>query len=306
MRSGLNTGLFPNTRISATKDSELEFATTLGGNRLATSVGGTLTGRGGNVILIDDPTKPQDAASQVARENTKQWFANTLLSRLDNKTNDAIVVVMQRLHEDDLVGYLLEHEGWVHLNLPAIAECEQRIALSATRFHVRQPGDVLHPEREPRGVLDELKRSMGSLAFAAQYQQEPIAEGGNLVKWDWFQFYDKPPARNSQDQIIVSWDTALSAKELAVRSGHFSNAHINALVQLLKRGFDLIEPGSVIEPEESVNLLPVPSELTGELGARHIPLAQRHVENRLERRQERQFYPNTLAPLHLSLSGRPR
>src|SRR5205807_832726 len=91
-----------------------------------------------------------------------------------------------------------------------------------------------------------------------------------------------------------------------VSSGYFSNAHINALVQLLKRGFDLIEPGSVIEPEESVNVLPVPSELTGELGARHTPLAQRHVENRLERRQERQFYPNTPAPLHLSLSGRPR
>ncbi len=215
MRSELYSRLFPNTRISAAKDSELEFATTLGGNRLATSVGGTLTGRGGNFILIDDPKKPQDASSQVARENCKQWFANTLLSRLDNKTNDAIVVVMQRLHEDDLVGYLLEQGGWEHLNLPAIAECEQSIALSATRSHLRRPGDVLHPEHEPRCVLDELKRSMGSLAFAAQYQQEPVAEGGNLVKWEWFQFYDKPPARNSQDRIIVSWDTALSAKELA-------------------------------------------------------------------------------------------
>src|SRR6266568_453037 len=71
MRSELYSRLFPNTRISAAKDSELEFATTLGGNRLATSVGGTLTGRGGNFILIDDPTKPQDACSEAARENTK-------------------------------------------------------------------------------------------------------------------------------------------------------------------------------------------------------------------------------------------
>jgi hypothetical protein len=76
--------LFPNTRISNAKDTELEFATTLGGNRLATSVGGTLTGRGGNLIIIDDPLKPLDAYSQAARENTKQWYSNTLLSRLDH------------------------------------------------------------------------------------------------------------------------------------------------------------------------------------------------------------------------------
>jgi hypothetical protein len=87
------------------------------------------------------------------------------------------VVVMQRLHTDDLVGHLLEQPGWVHLNLPAIAECEQRIALSATHSHLRRPGDLLHPEREPQSVLDVFKHSMGSLAFGAQYQQEPVARG---------------------------------------------------------------------------------------------------------------------------------
>jgi len=122
---------------------------------------------------------------------------------------------MQRLHVDDLVGHLLEQEGWVHLNLPAIAECEQSIALSAERFHLRRPGDLLHPEREPQAVLEEFKHSMGSMVFSAQYQQEPIVEGGNLVKWPWFKFYDKPPNRTSADRIIVSWDTALSARELA-------------------------------------------------------------------------------------------
>jgi len=64
-------------------------------------------------------------------------------------------------------------------------------------------------------VLDEFKQSMGSLDFAAQYQQEPVAEGGNLIKWDWFKFYQEPPARQSGDRIIVSWDTALSSKELS-------------------------------------------------------------------------------------------
>src|SRR6266702_1595525 len=215
MRSDMYSRVFPKTRISPRKDTELEFACTLGGYRLATSVGGTLTGRGGNFIIIDDPMKPQDAASEVARESTKQWYSNTLLTRLDDKVADAIVVVMQRLHMDDLVGHLLEQNGWTHLNLPAIAESEYRVQLSPVRYHLRRPSDLLHPEREPQVVLDEFKRSMGSLDFAAQYQQEPVAEGGNLIKWDWFQFYDKPPGRTPDDRIIVSWDTAMSSKELS-------------------------------------------------------------------------------------------
>ena len=125
------------------------------------------------------------------------------------------MVVMQRLHLDDLVGHLLDQEGWTHLCLPAIAEYEQHIAVSATRSLRRPVGNILHPEREPGSVLDATKRSMGSLMFAAQYQQDPIAEGGNLIKWQWFKFYDKPPTRNYSDRIIVSWDTALSARDLA-------------------------------------------------------------------------------------------
>ena len=101
-----------------------------------------------------------------------------MLTRLDDKVADAIVVAMQRLHMDDLVGHLLEQGGWTHLNLPAIAETEHRIQLGPDRYHLRRPGELLHPQREPQEVLDEFKRSMGSLDFAAQYQQEPVAEGG--------------------------------------------------------------------------------------------------------------------------------
>jgi hypothetical protein len=108
--------LFPGTRISRSKDTELEVMTTARGFRLATSVGGTLTGRGGNLIIIDDPMKPQD--SESTRQSILQWFGNTLLSRLDNKATDAIIVVMQRLHVDDLVGHLIEQGGWTHLNSP--------------------------------------------------------------------------------------------------------------------------------------------------------------------------------------------
>ena len=215
MRSPLYRSLFPGTRISSSKDTEFEAMTTARGFRLATSVGGTLTGRGGNVIIIDDPMKPQDAQSESARQNLLQWYANTLLSRLDNKETDAIIIVMQRLHPEDLVGHLIEQDGWTVLNLPAIAEIDEFIPLGSNRFYHRTVGSVLHPEREPLTVLNELKLMMGSLDFSAQYQQRPIPVGGNLVKWSWFRFYDDPPVPLSSDRIIVSWDTAMSSNELA-------------------------------------------------------------------------------------------
>jgi hypothetical protein len=157
------------TRISPQKNTELEIMTTVRGFRLAASVGGTLTGRGGSMIIIDDPQKPQDAQSQNAREQVHQWFTNTLLSRLDKKSTDAIILVMQRLHQDDLAGPLLQQEGWEVLNLPAIAEVDQEIPLAAGRLHERRRGSLLHPEREPQSVLDELRRAMGSAEFSAQY-----------------------------------------------------------------------------------------------------------------------------------------
>src|SRR5258705_8839537 len=126
-----------------------------------------------------------------------------------------MIVVMQRLHPDDLVGHLLEQEGWRHLNLPAIAEEESSVRLSATRSFRRRMGGLLHPERESQSALDELKASMGTMEFSAQYQQAPVPAGGNLIKWSWFKFYDQPPASLPSDKVIISWDTALSSSQLA-------------------------------------------------------------------------------------------
>jgi hypothetical protein len=111
MRNDWYRQTFPRARIDKAKDTESEVRTTERGYRLATSVGGTLTGRGGDIIIIDDPIKPQDAQSKSVREKTIQWYENTLLSRLDDKVHGAIVVVMQRLHLDDLAGHLLEKGG---------------------------------------------------------------------------------------------------------------------------------------------------------------------------------------------------
>jgi predicted phage terminase large subunit-like protein len=189
--------------------------TTARGFRYATSVGGTLTGRGGNLLILDDPLNALEASSDRARETLKQWYANTLLTRLDNKADDAIVVVTQRLHVDDLVGHLLEQGGWTELSLPAIAEVEQVVPLGSERYYHRKVGELLHPEREPAWALENLKRTMGSVDFAAQYQQQPVPPGGNLIKWAWFRVYEKPPMRDVGDHTIVSWDTAMSAGELS-------------------------------------------------------------------------------------------
>jgi predicted phage terminase large subunit-like protein len=205
--------LFPNTRLSRAKNAELDFETTRGGGRLSTSVGGSLTGRGGSLIIIDDPQKPGDAMSEAKRGSTLDWFRNTLTSRLDDKGEDAIGVVMQRLHVDDLAGHLLAAGGWTHLNLPAIALSDETIALGNGRFHQRQTGDLLHPEREPLEVLNEIKATMGEFHFNAQYQQSPLPEEGNLIRWEWFGTFSQPPEVEPGGRIVQSWDFAVKDGE---------------------------------------------------------------------------------------------
>ena len=206
---------FPRARIDKAKDTESEVRTTERGYRLATSVGGTLTGRGGDIIIIDDPIKPQDAQSKSVREKTVQWYENTLLSRLDDKVHGAIVVVMQRLHLDDLSGHLLEKGGFEHLCLPAIAESTQTIQLGNGRTHVRDPGDVLDPIREPLSALERQRAAMTPLVFSAQFQQSPVPLEGNLIKRDWIRYFRGNVPPKERDYFVISWDTAMKASELA-------------------------------------------------------------------------------------------
>ena len=119
---------------------------------------------------------------------------------------------MQRLHVDDLVGHVLDKdESWTHLNLPAIAEEDEEIPLSNGRFHRRKAGELLHPEREPKEVLERVKAEMGSQNFSAQYQQAPIPPEGALIKGNWFRTYPQAPERAPGDRVVQSWDTATKA-----------------------------------------------------------------------------------------------
>lgn len=207
--------IFPFTRISREKNTELNFVTTRHGYRYSTSVGGTLTGRGGNIVIIDDPIKPEDAISEATRSGVNEWFDHTLYSRLDDKRQDVIILIMQRLHVEDLVGYVLQKEPWLHLNLPAIAEVEQQIQIGPDEINTRKVGEVLHEAREPRPVLERLRLALGSFNFSAQYQQCPVPLEGEIIKWDWFRFYGELPVRETSDRIIQSWDTASKAEEIS-------------------------------------------------------------------------------------------
>ena len=201
--------VFPGMRIGPFKNSETEIELTARGFRLPTSVGGTLTGRGGDIIVIDDPLKPDDALSETKRAAANAWFANTLLSRLDDKRTGAIVVVMQRVHMDDLTGFLLEQsDQWEVLSLPAIADVDEEVPLYGARTHCRAQGDVLAPEREPLCVLEALRLQIGSDAFSAQYQQAPIPPGGAMIKRSWIKRYSELPPQRERVMVVQSWDTA--------------------------------------------------------------------------------------------------
>src|SRR6516162_9862475 len=155
--------IFP-TRLSAHRQAVQEFTTTRQGYRLATSNGGVLTGRGADIILIDDPLKPEEALSKALRQACNEWFVHTLYSRLNDKRSGAIVIIMQRLHEDDLVGHVLAQEPWEILSFPAIAEADEvhRIeTIWGPRCFTRRPGEALHPEREPLDTLEHLRRTVG-------------------------------------------------------------------------------------------------------------------------------------------------
>jgi predicted phage terminase large subunit-like protein len=198
---------FPNMQIARMADSDV--STTSRGYRKATSVSATLTGLGGDCFIIDDPLKPVDAQSDAQRNGLNDWFSNTLSSRLDNKATGVIIVVMQRVHLNDLTGHLLENSaGWELLNLPAIAEAEETVAIGEGKLHLRRAGEALHPEREPLEVLENLRRELGSDVFAAQYQQSPVPPGGAMIRREWLRYYDKAPERSYRAKIIQSWDTA--------------------------------------------------------------------------------------------------
>ena len=204
--------LFPMTKIKKGENQKSKFVTTNRGFRFATSTGGTATGEGGDFLIIDDPQNPNKINSKKYRNSTIEWFEQTFASRLNNKKKGAIVIVMQRLHEEDLCGYLLKHKSsqWDLLKLPAIYEQPTTFTKPYPIF--KEAGSVLHQEREDMFTLNRLKLELGEYNFSAQYQQEPLPSAGAMIKKSWLKYFS-PCEKIEFSQIIQSWDTAIKAKD---------------------------------------------------------------------------------------------
>jgi predicted phage terminase large subunit-like protein len=235
------------------KFTESEFETAKGGGRLATSVGGTLTGRGGDVLIIDDTLKADDAASEAKRTSVNNWFNDTLHSRRNRPGKSLMIVCMQRLHADDLAGNLIE-QNWPSLVMPSIAVERTEYDIGDEKPLVREAGDPLQPARDDLNELAKTKKQIGSYAFSAQYQQTPEPATGNMIKREWLGSYSLAPSRNQFSQIYLVCDPAGKAGThndytaivvvgivkreiyvLEVRRGHWNALRIKSEIESLAR-----------------------------------------------------------------------
>jgi predicted phage terminase large subunit-like protein len=169
------------------------------GGYYAVGVGGAIVGKGGHILLLDDLVRNrEDADSDAARRRVKDWYASAAYTRLMD--DGPIVLVMQRWHVDDLVGWLLrehKHEKWVVLDLPAIND----------------KGEALWPERFPLPVLENIKKTLPARDWQALYQQKPFIEEGNIYKRQWWNLWPDTKPLPECEFIIQSWDTAYSDKD---------------------------------------------------------------------------------------------
>jgi predicted phage terminase large subunit-like protein len=202
-------------RVQFTTDQnqKQEYENTNRGVMVATSVGGTLTGKGGDVIVEDDMLNPQEAESAAARYHMVSMHKNVLSSRLDNPKTGARVVVEHRTHHLDLSNHILTNEkGWTHLSLPLVADAKKTITFPVSgRVVEREFGDLLIPERIGQKEIEDLKSAMGTRTFVAQCQQNPTAEEGNILKRNWWKFWTSKP--EGADITIQSWDMTFKKTE---------------------------------------------------------------------------------------------
>jgi predicted phage terminase large subunit-like protein len=197
------------------------------GWKVASSIGGSVTGQRGSRILLDDPNNVSESESKVILESTNMWIRETMSDRLSNMVEDAIICIQQRTAETDVTGTLLDmDDSYVHLMIPmehdTSRHCVTCIGWEDPRI---EDGELAFPERFPAGSVDHLKMSKGPYAYAAQYMQLPAPRGGGIIKSEWWQVW--PPVDPSQpiesqqialqypemDYIICVCDTAYTVKE---------------------------------------------------------------------------------------------
>jgi predicted phage terminase large subunit-like protein len=194
-------------------DREEFYENDLGGNRYAVGVLGALTGRGGSIVQVDDPINPQGVASDADRLRMLEWWDQTASTRLDDAKTGRKLIVCQRLHHDDLIGHeLSKNLDYVHLKLPmelyARSRCVTVLGPELTWEDDRtEDGELLWPAKFGPEQVAEFKRDLGSWAYSAQYQQEPVPLGSGLLKVEKLRRWTAWP---QFDRIALSLDAAFS------------------------------------------------------------------------------------------------
>lgn len=205
--------LFPCTIIA--RNPEEGIFTTKSGYRRSTSIGGTVTGLGADIIIVDDPIKPEDALSDSTRDRINSWTTSTLLSRANDKRSSKVILVMQRVHVDDPSATFLKLPATRHLRLPAIADRDYTFRLGGARTKWWTEEEPLQDTREHLGILEVERQKIGDYNFRTQYLQDPVPLDGDMIRLSWFQRYGEPPHYQPGDERIFSWDTAMSESNTA-------------------------------------------------------------------------------------------
>lgn len=201
---------FPAFRVKRGGDRKLETITTERGYRFAVSISGPVLGRGADLIIGDDAMSPDATFSEAVRRREMGFWNTAHRTRLNNKREGAIILISQRLHEDDLIGQVQQTGDWERLILPAIAPeaSTYRIGPGEHDVYERHAREVLDVEREPLPSLDEMRRALGSMTFAAMYLQDPVPPDGNVIRREWLRYFDREPDPEAFSYFVASWDTA--------------------------------------------------------------------------------------------------
>jgi predicted phage terminase large subunit-like protein len=183
------------------------------GYRLATSVGGTATGEGGSRLILDDPHGAQAAQSEVMRESDLEWFDMVWSTRLNNPKTDAMVTVMQRLHERDISGHILEDiKGWEHICIPAEWDGKTRKTSLGAYDPRKKKGELICPERFGEKEITTLKQLLGTYGTAGQLQQDPTPSEGGILKVKHFNLWPSSSGLPPFEYILQSYDCAFTEK----------------------------------------------------------------------------------------------
>jgi len=197
------------------KQTTTEITTTAGGRRYGTTMQGQITGQPADMLIIDDPHKIDSYLSRDELLKASQTYDETLASRLSQPSEAVVICVMQRIAPDDLTGHLLSRtaEPWDQLKLPLVAEEEADIPIGPDEIHHRRKGDILHPEWRNENDVKGLQQN--PRAFASQQQQNPMPDGGVILKPSYLGTYEEPLYRHHFETVFIGVDGAWSVEEHA-------------------------------------------------------------------------------------------